>query len=148
MRLLNAADGQVDSSLLEFAVDRALELNPADHLRQRRLGEALYRYGDDVRALQALLSAVALNDIGQFWPHYYLGLVYFRNQQFNMAESAFLKTLELGPNFGRAYQWMARTLIRLERSEEALGYYQEAVRLLPDDQKLASEYQLFLDVLP
>jgi adenylate cyclase len=78
------------------------------------------------RALEAAQRAVALND--SFWmPHLVLGAVYLWQQQYDQALVEVERAVALGPNVATGYAFLAETLSRVGRSEEALQMVEQAL---------------------
>jgi tetratricopeptide (TPR) repeat protein len=127
-----------DPSVMDRAVEQAIRRNPEVFRRQLRLGAELFYQRKLELAKTSLMLAIQLEPSSN-WPRYYLGLVYYTEQEYQLAEDKLIETLEIAPDFARGHHWLARTLVQLGRDEEALIHYREALRLLPEDQKLADE---------
>lgn len=137
VRLLQTAPRDPD---VNPTIERAIRLNPASFPRQLRLGEALVYAQKWEQAHMVLASAIQLEP-SSHWPRYYAGLVQYYQQDYTAAEQQFMETLALAPDFARGHHWLARTLVQLGQDDQALMHYREAVRLLPEDQKLAAELE-------
>jgi tetratricopeptide (TPR) repeat protein len=68
----------------------------------------------------------------------------FNESNFQQAMAAYAKTLQLDPDFGKAYLYLGDCFFRLGRTEEALKSYQQAIAKSPLD---ASAYRFAADVL-
>lgn len=66
------------------------------------------------------------------YPHFYLGVVYTENSQFDLAIVAFQRAIDLEPYFPEAYYNLGT--IHLERRElkEAIELLEKAIELRPD----------------
>ncbi len=137
MNLLQEEDHDPDE--VDWVVEQYLGLNdPGRPRRLTELGMALLYQRKLELAKVSLMLGIQLEP-NSHWPRYYLGLVYYKKQEYRSAEERLVETVEIAPDYARGHHWLARTLIQLGRSEEALIHYREAVRLLPEDQELADE---------
>lgn len=126
------------TSEVDSAVEQAVRRSSESYHRQLRLGVALSEQRKLEMAKTSLILATQLEP-DSHWERYYLGRIYYEEQEYRLAEEQLVEALEITPGFPRGHHWLARTLAQLDRGEEALMHYREAARLLPEDQELASE---------
>jgi tetratricopeptide (TPR) repeat protein len=129
---------------VEESVGRAFQYNYENYSRLLNLGKAMVDSKSYNLASPILEQAVVLDRGNSHWASYYLGLAYYYQNRYELAETTFLQVIQVAPDFGRGYHWLARTLVKMERPDEAQIQYEEAVRLLPDDERLLNEYHSFL----
>lgn len=127
---------------IDLAVREAIQRNAGVYRRQLRLGKMLMQNKEFELAKLALSSATEMEPQSH-WPRYFLGITYFNQHQYELAEVQFNKVIEIKKDFARGYHWLARTLVQLDRGKEALLHYREAIQLLPEDQSLIEEFQTF-----
>jgi tetratricopeptide (TPR) repeat protein len=141
LNLLNRIDPEEGE--LETALAHTLEFNSDEDSRLLNLGRMLVLTKRYVLAEPILERAVDVNDARSHWANYYLGLAYYYQGKYDLAEKLFLQTVEINPDFGRGYHWLARTLVKAGRAEEAKIPYEKALENLPEDESLLLEYQRY-----
>jgi tetratricopeptide (TPR) repeat protein len=120
--------------------ERAVELDPDFALAYVGLadghmwlsGRSGYPLEETLRKAQAATDkALALDDrLGEAY-NSLAGMKHARND-YEGAEAAFRRALELNPNYATAYYWYGQLLdLSLNRNEEALALYRKAVELDP-----------------
>ena len=88
--------------------------------------------GQDFNTLTqaAARQALAIDDQeAEVWAA--MGLARLSHEDLESAEAAFLRAIELNPNYAMAYQWYAITLQKMERHEESLTMMKMAAELDP-----------------
>ena len=109
----------------------AIVANPTGAAEYRVLGQALLLQGKDQEALDALRHAVSLNpDSGL--GHHYLGTAFVNTHQMAEAETEFREALRLEPSAQNHYS-LAACLMALNRYEDALGEFEIASRMDPNE---------------
>ena len=79
---------------------------------------------------QAVEKALALDDqLGEAWVS--LGMMYADTGKPEEAEAAYLKAIELSPNYAQAYHWYATMIRGPENREKSLTLYHKAAQLDP-----------------
>lgn len=64
------------------------------------------------------------------------GIDYFQNGKYDLAVQAFKRSAALSPfsdNSAKAYDYIGKSFIKLDKTEEAIKTYQEAIRIYPTD---------------
>lgn len=138
------SDPNSDPSAKYDAISQALSHNNASFSRQLGLGAALYQARELKLAEKALKQAIRLEPRSH-WPKYYLGLGYFAEEDYLRAEELLVETVQITPDFARGHHWLARTMVRLGNTESALIHYQLALSLLPHDNALVNEAEIFFE---
>jgi adenylate cyclase len=82
------------------------------------------------QALAAAQRTIALNDAYAVG-HWALGTVYLWQKQYEQAIAEMERAIALDPNEVFGYAWLAETLSRVGRSEEAVGMIEQALRRKP-----------------
>ena len=88
--------------------------------------------GQDFKTLAqaAAREALAIDDQeAEVWAA--MGMARLSDGDWERAEAAFLRAIELNPNYAMAYQWYGSTLQRMERDEEAVTMVKMAAELDP-----------------
>lgn len=67
------------------------------------------------------------------WAHLALGYLAFTRRQTDDSVREYLRALELNPNFAIAYGYLGWALVFDGRSEDAIRYFQDALRMSPHD---------------
>ncbi|MDH3197258.1 MAG: alkaline phosphatase family protein [Candidatus Krumholzibacteria bacterium] len=98
----------------EAAILKALELNPRDYFAMNNLAVMHIERGQLSKAIEVCRRAVAMEP-GYVNGHVTLGGAYAMNRQFDLAEAAFRRALELDPQSAAATE----NLRRLERARGA-----------------------------
>jgi tetratricopeptide (TPR) repeat protein len=102
-----------------------------------------FQQNPDVQTLEEALAAVqrviALNDTS-LWGHVGLGTVYLWQKQYERASAELERAIALDPNMALSYAFLAETLSRVGRPEEAMGMVEQALHHKPHvaDQHLSS----------
>lgn len=117
--------------IIETAPDRALGYNMR--------GTLAFSEGDFVVAIEEFGEALKRN------PEYFAalrnrGLAYFRNDDLERAESDLKRLLEVQPNDSRSKAVLGKTLLTMGEAEEAVTYFKEAVRDIPNSIILSADY--------
>lgn len=100
-----------------------------------------YQFSDDLKREAATLAHRAAElDYDDPWAHLALGNYCFAERHTEEAEREYLKAIELNPNFAIAYGSLARALVFDGQSEDAIGYFQKALRMSPHDPLIAIFY--------
>ncbi|NCD35211.1 MAG: tetratricopeptide repeat protein [Spartobacteria bacterium] len=96
--------------------------------------EAIYTYAKLLRTCPSDIDAM-----------YNLGAAYHNNGWFNEALHQYDQTIQLGRNQAvRAAHSAARIFASQGNTQQAIAYYQEALRLQPDASDIAAEYEFIL----
>lgn len=89
--------------------------------------------GDDVRDAAELANRAVQLDDQDPWAHLALGYLQFTRRRTKESLNAYIRALDLSPNFATAYGYAGWALAFDGQSEEAIRYFQQAVRLSPHD---------------
>jgi len=116
----------------EAACNRALAISPGEPSVLISLGQLYRLSGQDDRAEQNFLRAIALDNRAA---EAYEGLArtYAHQNRIDDARIAFQRAIEIQPGYWRAHATMGGFLFRIGRSDEALSYMREAVDLSPNN---------------
>lgn len=149
---LSAVDKALDARLY----DKALQLCDALFQRKTRFvletlkakSEALLSLNRFTEAAQIFKQVLSLRK--QPWALLGLGRTHFYLKDYEQARQLFVELIELNANCIPAYDWLARSLSAMQRSEQALQILQEATRRSPKAilrqqslSRLAIEHQAF-----
>lgn len=126
---LDRNDLQAAKDCLEVAVTLNADSGPA----WWRLAEVLYRL-ESPEALSAFQTAVErLEDshaLGNAW--FRIGQIHFESNRVESAAEAFERSLEARPESVEAMTAVADTVMMLDREDEALRYYEQALERSPN----------------
>lgn len=122
--------GELDAAAA--TLQQALDLTPANAWVWVELGNVRYDQGDVAGALAHYSAALAVEDYADAWANRAEAWWDFRMAQ-NCSDDAD-QALRLDANYAYANEIKARCLIDLDRAEEALGYFDTAIALVPDYQ--------------
>ncbi|OYW61087.1 MAG: hypothetical protein B7Z10_09350 [Rhodobacterales bacterium 32-66-7] len=111
---------------------QALDLTPANAWVWVELGNVRYDQGEVAGALAHYSAALAVEDYADAWANRAEAWWDFRMAQ-NCSDDAD-QALRLDANYAYANEVKGRCLIDLDRAEEALGYFDTAIALVPDYQ--------------
>ena len=120
----------------ERYLTQALALQPDDGLAHKLLALCFAARGRWDLARPHLDRAAALLPRDEE-SHYWRGRCLLETAHYDEAISEFLKTLQLRPDFLKAYDNLGVSFDQLQRFEQAVGYYRQAVEL---DRKLKAQY--------
>ncbi len=95
------------------------------------LGEA-YVSGGRLKEAEQTFMDLSLRQPAEPYHRYNLGLVEYRMGKLDMAENAYLRAVELDPQFSDAHYNLALLYIRNKEYPKALSHLEEAVRLRED----------------
>ena len=90
----------------------------------------VYKIWPDPEAEKLLKKALSIDDASA-GAHTELGSVYMRYTEYDLAVSELERALELNPNDWRTYRLMAPVMLYSGRTDEALKWYQTAMRYDP-----------------
>jgi TolB-like protein len=145
---LTSKESQSAIALLEEAVQKYPDYGPAHGLLAfallvsghvgwipetgdpRHTTELVHRAGELAR------RAVEL-DYEDPWAHYALGNYCFIERRTDEAVREYLKAIDLNPNFAIAYGSLGRALVFDGQPEDAINYFQKALRMSPHDPLVA-----------
>jgi tetratricopeptide (TPR) repeat protein len=97
--------------------------------------------GDTGGAIQALHTALEI-DPGYCWAHYYLGVAWARQHEYDHAREALNMAIKSKPDFAEAELYLGLTYAGQQRFQEAETYLRSAVSMRPD--AAAAHYYLGL----
>lgn len=119
-----------DSSAALLAAERALALDPSDHFALHIKASILLRQARFADVAALLREAMARAPAERTY-HDLLGTMHYQQGAYQEAERAFRRSLALEPDAVFAYANLGATLLRLNRSEEALQVVQQGLRIRP-----------------
>ena len=115
----------------EQALRRALEINSKTANAFFALGELYLRQQKLNQADKVLREGLAIED--RSWRgHFNLGRVYWSRNEIAKAGRQVALAIQLNPNFADAHLLGANILLRANKREDALGEFQEYLRLAPN----------------
>ena len=138
LALAYAAQGSVRNQqnrpieALQF-LEKALRLDPLNVYALECKGTVLASLGRLEDARQVAIAAVKLHPRDRFLADA-LGVKLFLAGDYAGAEAAFRRSVELEPDAVFAYANLSATLLRLNRSDEALGVLQQGLQIRPSGQ--------------
>ncbi len=65
--------------------------------------------------------------------YYNLGLIYQLTNEMDMSNSMFEKTIEINPDYFKAYSNLGENYVKLKNKELALEYFNKYLKYVPDD---------------
>lgn len=134
---MTAAESEKAIAMLRRAVERYPDYGPAHSM----LAFALLVSGhvgwipesrEDAYAEELALRAAELDDEDP-WAHLALGYVSFAKRETDGAVREYLRAIDLNPNFATAYGYLGWALVFDGQSEEAIRYFEQAIRMSPRD---------------
>ena len=125
-------------------IRKAIDSNLNLERRLLRMGAALTDQRRLELAKESLEPILELENI-TYWSNFQLGLVYYLLHDHPAAKDQFLSVIKTNPEFGRAHLFLARSFVRMDQRENAIPYYREAIRLLPEVQGLELELNKLID---
>jgi adenylate cyclase len=134
---LTKTDGEAAIAILKKAVTRYPDYAPAYSmlafamLVSRLLGWTLV--APQVKEAAALATRAAELDDSDPWAHLALGYVAHMMRRTEDAKQEYQRAIDLNPNFAAAYGYFGFTLTMAGRSDEAIPYLEQAIRMSPHD---------------
>jgi protein O-mannosyl-transferase len=110
----------------EAAIRKAVALDATSAPYRSNLGFVYLNLGRYAEAEAALTKAIALDSTFAN-PRKHLGMVCFKTNRPEDARQSFLKAIELNPNYMPSYLGMAYLLTAEGKTEEAIGYAEQAI---------------------
>ena len=111
--------------------ERAVALNPNNADGYADLADKLAWSGKPEDAIRNIEKAMRLNPKHGFMYNWYLGHAHFMAQRYDEAIAALRKVVARDPTFWPAHVYLAASLSRLDRIEEAVAQASEALKLNP-----------------
>jgi Flp pilus assembly protein TadD len=148
---MTSKESQTAIALLEEAVQKYPDYGPAHSLLAFALlvsghvgwipESDVNRYSTKLvhRAGELARHAAELDDEDP-WAHLALGNYCFIERRTEEAVREYLKAIDLNPNFAIAYGSLGRALVFDGQSEDAVNYFQKALRMSPHDPLIAIFY--------
>jgi adenylate cyclase len=134
---LTKTDGETAIAILRKAVERYPDYAPAHSmlafaiLVSRLLGWTLV--APQVKEAEDLAARAAELDDSDPWAHLALGYVAHMMRRTEDAQQEYQRAIDLNPNFAAAYGYLGFTLATAGRSDEAIAYLEQAIRMSPHD---------------
>ena len=134
---LTKTEGEAAIAILGKAVERYPDYAPAHSmlafamLISRLLGWTLM--APQVKEAAALAARAAELDDSDPWAHLALGYAAHTMRRTEDAQQEFQRAIDLNPNFAAAYGYFGFTLAMVGRSDEAIAYLEQAIRMSPQD---------------
>lgn len=124
------------------AADNAVKVDP-DYARGY-LSQGLYYYfqNNDDEALVRFTAAsrASYNTRKKSHAHVWMGIVYAKKKQLELAREQFRKAIAVAPDFSTAYFEYGKFLVDQNQPEQAEAAYRKAVQINPDD--MQSRYEI------
>jgi TolB-like protein/Tfp pilus assembly protein PilF len=89
--------------------------------------------GDDYKYAAELAQRALQLDNEDPWAHLALGYLAFSERKTSESVGEYMRALDLNPNFATAYGYLGWALVFDGQSEEAIRYFQQALRMSPHD---------------
>lgn len=141
-RLLKLFERKADLAVVNQALNERdytgaiNELNRLIASRPRNLAELLHLKADLClnanrldEAMEVYEKVLGMRELN--WAHLGKGRVLFKRQKYDAAREIFTHLLELDPHYIPAYDWLARTQVAEQKSSEAQGTLERAVKFSP-----------------
>jgi len=123
--------GQLENAEAVFAAMAGL--NPPEAKNYYRQSYQMYEAaGKPDRAVAPLLKIIELDPKNET-NFYYLGLTYFKAQQYDQAVAAFQRSLAIKPDFPHAWYQIGSSYFNAKKYKEAAEAYKKYVGLAPED---------------
>jgi Tfp pilus assembly protein PilF len=103
--------------------------------------EALGQYTEAISSYQMALKNIQY--LTPQLPHWNMGMIYFKQKQYDKALEAFQQTRRIEPANGDVLAKIAETYIEKGETDNALSSFKEAVTLLPNDPIVHNRLALF-----
>lgn len=125
----------------EIQLKQALEIDGNFAVAYTTMGDIYVDRGDYKNAEKAFLKSLQVAPLQKF-PDTYIGLgeLYFKQDELGKSLQYFKKAQEKDPFDKDVFMGAAKTLIRMERYEEAELNFDKALKLVPGDLDLGTEY--------
>ena len=127
--LANLYSSQNKLQLAERGYLDVLKLDPRKLEATINLGNVYFAAGRLEQAKNYYHRAINLGDGNNPFPHYNLGLIYSKKNDFKTAATEFHKAVELQPDFGDAHYELAKTYFRLQDMMAARTHLNQALSL-------------------
>lgn len=121
-----------DFTNAQDACDRAQSLSIGINTDVEVALGRLYRFRGLYRKAQDTLASAISNSPNSVDAYIELGEVHAGQKQFQQAESAFLRAIDLKRNYWKAHEALASFYFAIERYNEAVNVYKTVSRLTPD----------------
>ncbi|WP_262691486.1 XrtA/PEP-CTERM system TPR-repeat protein PrsT [Kordiimonas aestuarii] len=123
----------------QLTIDKILAALPDRALGYNMRGTLEYQKGDFTQALNSFKQAISKN------PDYYTAtrnkaLAEVRLEQYADAEKDLKSLLKAQPTDARAKALLGRVLLRQKKGEEAVSYFEEAIRVIPGSPDMEADY--------
>ncbi len=92
----------------------------------------LYYYNKQFAQAEALLKALIAEDIEDYGLHFYLGLVFSAQENEDLAEMEFEKSVTLEPGFADGWQHLCYLELRRKKPDKALEFAKRFVKRVPE----------------
>jgi adenylate cyclase len=132
---LTRTEGEAAIAMLKRAIERYPDYAPAHSmlafamLTSRWSGRTLV--APQVKEAATLAARAAELDDSDPWAHLALGYVAHTMRRTGDAKQEYQRAIDLNPNFAAAYGYLGYTLAVAGRSEEAVSYLEQAIRMSP-----------------
>ncbi len=117
-------------SVAQKELEKAVDLDPENHVAAYHLGEAFMGEKKYDKAAGAYLKAIKYNDKDPMY-HYKLAKAYYEAQQWDQARQEFEKALSINNRLYKAHWHLGRIHKMQDRPKEAAQAWTEACRLDP-----------------
>ncbi len=101
------------------------------YYHERTIG-LLYFYNKEYEKAAELFNSLLPTQNDDYEIHYYLGLIYAADEKFELAETSFLRAIELKKDFVDAWVRLCYLQVRQKDKEQALHYAQLFIESLPE----------------
>ncbi len=123
--------GQLENA--EATYSAMAGLNPAEaKIYYRQTFQMYENAGKSDRAIAPLQKIIQLDPKNET-NFYYLGLTYFKSQQYDQAVGAFQQSLAIKPDFPHAWYQIGSSYFNAKKYKEAAEAYKKYVELSPED---------------
>lgn len=135
---LNASESETAIKILRQAVESHPTYAPAHSMMafvllvSAHMGWIAAEGGNRALAMRLAHRAADLDDSDP-WAHMALGYLAFTNRETGEALHHFQTALDLNPNFAAGYGYVGLALQHDGQSDQAIGYFNQAIRMSPRD---------------
>jgi TolB-like protein/class 3 adenylate cyclase/Tfp pilus assembly protein PilF len=131
--ILNDQLGRPEEAQRDFR--KAYQVDPGNPEVLNSLGTNFIEQGDYKKGAELIIKALEVG-FSRKDPEYFLnwGMLYRKIKEYNRAESLFLQSKNLAPDWINPYISLGRLYLEWEKYDQAINYFDQALEIVPMDQ--------------